>query len=101
MVIPEGVTELGKALFAYCSVLTSVTLPTTLQRVGKESFYNCPSLESIVLPASLKTIGSGAFNDSPKLMSVYSQATTPATIEGDPNSYYSTDRDAFNTIKHI
>ena len=99
MVIPEGVTELGKALFAYCSVLTSVTLPTTLQRVGKESFYNCPSLESIVLPASLKTIGSGAFNDSPKLMSVYSQATTPATIEGDPNSYYSTDRDAFNTIK--
>ena len=99
MVIPEGVTELGKALFAYCSVLTSVTLPTTLQRVGKESFYNCPSLESIVLPASLKTIGSGAFNDSPKLTSVYSQATTPATIEGDPNSYYSTDRDAFNTIK--
>ena len=99
MVIPEGVTELGKALFAYCSVLTSVTLPTTLQRVGKESFYNCPSLESIVLPASLKTIGSGAFNDSPKLMSVYSQATTPATIEGDPNSYYSNDRDAFNTIK--
>lgn len=99
MVIPEGVTELGKALFAYCSVLTSVTLPTTLQRVGKESFYGCPSLESIVLPASLKTIGSGAFNDSPKLMSVYSQATTPATIEGDPNSYYSNDRDAFNTIK--
>ena len=99
MVIPEGVTELGKALFAYCSVLTSITLPTTLQRVGKESFYACPSLESIVLPASLKTIGSGAFNDSPKLMSVYSQATTPATIEGDPNSYYSTDRDAFNTIK--
>ena len=99
MVIPEGVTELGKALFAYCSVLTSITLPTTLQRVGKESFYACPSLESIVLPASLKTIGSGAFNDSPKLMSVYSQATTPATIEGDPNSYYSNDRDAFNTIK--
>lgn len=99
MVIPEGVTELSKALFAYCSVLTSVTLPTTLQRVGKESFYNCPSLESIVLPASLKTIGSGAFNDSPKLMSVYSQATTPATIEGDPNSSYPYDRDAFNTIK--
>ncbi len=99
MVIPEGVTELGKALFAYCSVLTSVTLPTTLQRVGKESFYNCPSLESIVLPASLKTIGSGAFNDCPKLMSVYSQATTPATIEGDPNSSYPYDRDAFNTIK--
>jgi hypothetical protein len=70
-----------------------------LQRVGKESFYGCPSLESIVLPASLKTIGSGAFNDSPKLMSVYSQATTPATIEGDPNSYYSNDRDAFYTIK--
>lgn len=99
MVIPEGVTELGKALFAYCSVLTSVTLPTTLQRVGKESFYGCPSLESIVLPASLKTIGSGAFNECPKLMSVYSQATTPATIEGDPNSSYPYDRDAFNTIK--
>ena len=99
MVIPEGVTELGNALFAYCSVLTSVTLPTTLQRVGKESFYGCPSLESIVLPASLKTIGSSAFNDCPKLMSVYSQATTPATIEGDPNSSYPYDRDAFNTIK--
>lgn len=99
MVISEGVTELGNALFAYCSVLTSVTLPTTLQRVGKESFYGCPSLESIVLPASLKTIGSGAFNECPKLMSVYSQATTPATIEGDPNSSYPYDRDAFNTIK--
>ena len=99
MVIPEGITELGKSLFANCPVLTSVVLPNTLQRVGRESFYNCPSIESIVLPASLKTIGSGAFYDCTKLMSVYSQATTPATIEGDPNSYSSYEKDAFNTVK--
>ena len=99
MVIPEGVTELGKALFAYCSVLTSVTLPTTLQRVGKESFYACPSLESIVLPASLKTIGSGAFNSCSKLMNVYSMATTPGTIEGNPDSWYGYDKDAFYDVK--
>ena len=99
MVIPEGVTELGKALFAYCSVLTSVTLPTTLQRVGKESFYGCPSLESIVLPASLKTIGSGAFNSCSKLMNVYSMATTPGTIEGNPDSWYGYDKDAFYDVK--
>ncbi len=99
MVIPEGVTELSKALFAYCSVLTSVTLPTTLQRVGKESFYNCPSLESIVLPASLKTIGSGAFNSCSKLMNVYSMATTPGTIEGNPDSWYGYDKDAFYDVK--
>ena len=81
MVIPEGVTELGKALFAYCSVLTSVTLPTTLQRVGKESFY------------------SGAFNSCSKLMNVYSMATTPGTIEGNPDSWYGYDKDAFYDVK--
>jgi hypothetical protein len=86
MVIPESVTELSTSLFEGCSVLTSVSLPSTLEKIANRSFYNCPSLESVVLPATIKTIGAGAFNSCSKLMSVYSLATTPGTIEGNPDS---------------
>ena len=99
MVIPESVTELSTSLFEGCSVLTSVSLPATLVKIDNRSFYNCTSLESVVLPASLKTIGAGAFNSCSKLMSVYSLATTPGTIEGNPDSWYGYDKDAFYDIK--
>ncbi len=99
MVIPESVTELSTSLFEGCSVLTSVSLPSTLEKIANRSFYNCPSLESVVLPATIKTIGAGAFNSCSKLMSVYSLATTPGTIEGNPDSWYGYDKDAFYDIK--
>lgn len=99
MVIPESVTELSTSLFEDCSVLTSVSLPATLTRIGNRSFYNCPSLESVVLPTTIKTIGAGAFNSCSKLMYVYSLATTPGTIEGNPDSWYGYDKDAFYDIK--
>lgn len=99
MVIPESVTDLSASLFDGCSVLTSVSLPATLTRIGYRSFYNCSCLESVVLPATIKTIGAGAFNSCSKLMSVYSLATTPGTIEGNPDSWYGYDKDAFYDIK--
>ena len=49
------------SVFAKCTKLTNVILPSTLTTIGKYAFANCSSLTSITIPSSVKTIGSHAF----------------------------------------
>lgn len=57
----KPVTTIGNWAFYYCNVLTSVTLPNTLQTIGKASFAYCSGLTSITIPNSVTSIGEGAF----------------------------------------
>ena len=50
--LPETVREINK-LFAGCSALTHVHLPTSLARIGALSFSGCKALSSITLPRYL------------------------------------------------
>ena len=56
-------TSTGDHAFAYCSSLTSVTLPEGLTSIGDNAFY-CSSLKSITLPEGLTSIGNWAFKES-------------------------------------
>lgn len=55
IIIPDGVIELGDAVFEQCPILEEVVLPSTLRVLGK-AFTNCPSLKRIVIPEGMETI---------------------------------------------
>ena len=61
VVIPEGVTSIGKKVFYGCENLLSVTLPNSLISVGEEAFCACYKLLSIVIPDNVKNIDNYAF----------------------------------------
>ena len=62
VVIPEGVTEIGKSAFS-CSHMPSVRLPSSLRTIREEAFFNCFGLNSdrIAFPEGLETIEDEAF----------------------------------------
>ena len=87
IVLPEGITEIGKLAFAYSyledivwpSTITSIDdgafmycthympetfqLPTSLEFIGKQAFYQCCMYDAeVVLPKGLRRIESNAFH---------------------------------------
>lgn len=59
--IPDTVTEIGGAAFAYNNHLTSISLPPLLQKISNNMFDQCASLTAITIPASVTEIGNAAF----------------------------------------
>jgi hypothetical protein len=68
--ISTSVTRIGDYAFAYCSGLTSVTLPNSVTNFGVEAFADCSSLTSVTLPHSVTSIGDSAFYGCFSLTSV-------------------------------
>ena len=92
VVIPNGIDEIGEGAFTYncdgahafCSALTSITLPHSLVHVGARAFQDCTALTSLTLPPSLVDVGAKAF--------ACCTALTSVTI---PNSVKSIGKSAF------
>ncbi|MBR4844022.1 MAG: leucine-rich repeat protein [Alistipes sp.] len=83
----EGdVTTIGECAFAYCSSLTSVTIPDSVTTIGYGAFGECSSLTSVTIPDSVTTIGDAAFSGCSSLTSV----TIPDSVTtiGDDAFYY-------------
>ncbi len=59
--IPDSVTSIGERAFAFCYNLTSVTIPNGVTSIGKEAFYYCESLMNVTIPDSVTSIGERAF----------------------------------------
>ena len=53
--------EIGEYAFAYCSGLTSLTLPVGITSIGEFAFSGCSGLTSLTLPDGITSIGSRAF----------------------------------------
>ncbi|GEM_PF-897898 len=47
LIIPNGVTNISKRAFYYCSSLTSVTIPESVISIGEEAFYGCKFIDSV------------------------------------------------------
>jgi len=54
-VIPDGITEIGDYAFYYCSGLTYLKIPSSVETIGSNAF-GVTGLTEITLPQSLKTI---------------------------------------------
>ena len=53
--------ELGYSVFKGCSVLTSVTIPSSVTSIGGSAFEGCSGLTSLIIPSSVTSIGGSAF----------------------------------------
>ena len=70
IVIPEGVTTLGRCAFGGCGVLENPVFPESLETVGEMVFIACNSFTEITFGKNLKSIGSNAFTGCEKLEKV-------------------------------
>jgi len=66
VVVPEGVTELGRCAFAGKMMRTAV-LPKGLEVIGEGAFHRCSVLEEVTLPDGVKAIGNIAFGRCSRL----------------------------------
>ncbi len=71
------VTTVAEEGFMFCSSLTSVSIPDSIEVIEDYGFYGCNSIDSLKLPKNLKRIGRSAFYGWHKLPSV----TIPASVE--------------------
>ena len=47
------IIEIRQGALSYCTELTDVVLPNTIQYINHEAFEHCTSLTSIILPESI------------------------------------------------
>ena len=66
----HSVTSIGDEAFFYCSLLTSVTIPSSVTSIGEDAFSFCSSLKSVTIPNSVTSIGDDAFSMCSSLKSV-------------------------------
>ncbi len=76
VIVPEGVRELERVAFRYCTGLKAIQLPSTMQVIGDNCFYRCESLEEIVIPEGVAELGDRAFQGCISLRRV----TLPASL---------------------
>lgn len=68
--IPNSVETIGSGAFSQCSMLESVTIGNRVTELEDYAFSQCIALASIVLPDSVETIGRGAFSGCRELAQV-------------------------------
>lgn len=70
VVIPDNVTCIGYAAFAYCDSLTGVVIPDSVTRIEGSAFSGCKNLTGVVIPNSVTRFESSVFNGCGSLVSV-------------------------------
>lgn len=82
--IPKGVTIIGKCAFSNCTSLISIVIPNSVVRIEEEAFYYCTSLTSIAIPYpssySTTSLGEKAFAYCKSLTSIYCKSSEPPTL---------------------
>jgi hypothetical protein len=84
VIIPAGVTSIGKWAFYNCDSLTSVSIPASVTSIGDGAFQECSNLVGVSIPAGVTVIGNGAFSICQKLTAIAVDAGNPAyrSIDG-------------------
>lgn len=59
----EGVTQIAEYLFAGCSSLDKIEIPSTVERIEAGAFYGCENIKEFDLPWGLFEIGERAFSE--------------------------------------
>ncbi|MDR3185837.1 MAG: leucine-rich repeat protein, partial [Christensenellaceae bacterium] len=79
--IPEGVTTIDEYAFSYTYNLTSVSFPSTLTTIGGRAFYES-GLQSVSIPSNVEYIGERAFyNYNESTLIVYLNCSSVPEID--------------------
>jgi len=62
-ILPDSITEIGKAAFMNCRLLRHINLPDSITVIQDQVFSQCRALEHIQFPQGLISVGMGAFGD--------------------------------------
>ena len=86
VVLPEGLTTIGKDAFVFCTSLTSITIPAGVTSIGEEAFYDCSNMASVTFAegSQLTSIGDYAFDECASLTSI----TIPAGVTSIGNGVF-------------
>jgi len=85
IVIPNSIDSISNGAFQGCSSLTSIDIPISVKSIGNAAFYGCSNLLNIEIPNSVKSIGDMLF--------IYCTSLTNVTLG---NSVKSIGNSAFN-----
>lgn len=72
----------GYGLFADCTLLTSVTLPSDAVKIEKDAFMNCTALKEITIPASATDISPSSGCTALAAINVSAANTAYSSIDG-------------------
>lgn len=70
VVIPEGVTNIGKGIFWDCTGLTTITIPAGVESIDEYAFAGCRNLVAVPVPESVTNIGAFAFQNCESLADI-------------------------------
>lgn len=76
----SNITSIGTAAFWDCDGLTEITIPNSVISIDKAAFSHCDGLRKVTIGESVATIGSGAFDECSHLVDVYIKAATPPVL---------------------
>ncbi|MBO4665367.1 MAG: leucine-rich repeat protein [Paludibacteraceae bacterium] len=68
--IQEGTRSIGSSAFANATLLTTISIPNSVEEIGAEAFYYCEALLALDLPDGLVSVGSRAFMECNKIKDV-------------------------------
>ena len=68
--IPNSVTSISDNAFSGCEGLTNIEIPNSVTSIGKLAFANCTSLTTVTIPNSVTRIGHSIFYSCRDLTSV-------------------------------
>lgn len=83
IVLPEGITAIGKGCFFDKKGIVSITLPKSLQEIKANAFLNCLSLEEITFQSEKVVLDEKAFCGCCNLKKVYIQGEISTYRIGD------------------
>lgn len=69
IVLPDTIQYIQNESFSYCTKLEKVTVPSCLS-IGGRAFAECTALQEIILPDNVTNIGEGAFYGCSKLSEI-------------------------------
>ena len=83
MTISNNITVIPNACFAYCTALTSLTLPSTITQIGDAAFQNYSGTwESLTLLSTVPpTLGNYVFNGPIDNLTIYVPAESVETYK--------------------
>lgn len=74
----QGIEEIERGAFSYCTGLTSFEIPLSVTRIEEEVFKGCTTLTEVEIPHSVTILGTKIFADCTSLHTVHFNATVKA-----------------------